>query len=160
MDEGEGRNFEHPTVSRERLEKEQVRYLSREERMKYLVKIDEKGHLCWAKNGKPITTSIDYKDSVEGVVPVDDTTPAYRSAGKLDGGSSRRSLSSTSTSNSSDAADSDVEGEHYVNQDLETAKGIKKLKYVSAATVLNHLLRGTVKANSWIFVSPREIWRE
>lgn len=159
LDKGEGRTFEHPTVSRERLEKEQVRYLSREERLNYMVTIDDEGRLCWAKNGERINTTTDYKDSVNGIVPVDDDTPAYGPNGQLlhDGQSKNfrhsRSSSVSSSSSSSSAEHSDVEGEHYVNQDLDKAKGIKKIKHVSAATILNHLLRSSVKPNSWIFVS-------
>jgi hypothetical protein len=161
LDKGEGRNFEHPTVSRERLEKEQVRYLSREERLNYLVKIDKDGRLCWAKNGERISTTTEYKDSVNGIVPVDDDTPAYGPNGQLlhDGQSknfrhSRSSSISSSSPSSSDSEEhSDVEGEHYVNEDLDRAKGLNKIKHVSAATVLNHLLRSSVKPNSWIFVS-------
>lgn len=161
LDKGEGRNFEHPTVSRERLEKEQVRYLSREERLNYMVKIDKEGRLCWAKNGERISTTTEYKDSVNGIVPVDDDTPAYGPNGQLlhDGQSknfrhSRPSSVSSSSSSSTDSGEhSDVEGEHYVNEDLDRAKGIKKIKHVSAATILNHLLRSSVKPNSWIFVS-------
>ncbi|KAL1656966.1 hypothetical protein SLS61_000005 [Didymella pomorum] len=161
LDKGEGRNFEHPTVSRERLEKEQVRYLSREERLNYMVKIDKEGRLCWAKNSERISTTTQYKDSVNGIVPVDDDTPAYGPNGKLlhDGQSKnfRHSRSSSITSSSSSSTDSgehsDVEGEHYVNEDLDRAKGIKKIKHVSAATILNHLLRSSVKPNSWIFVA-------
>ncbi|KAJ4319418.1 hypothetical protein N0V94_003922 [Neodidymelliopsis sp. IMI 364377] len=163
LDKGEGRSFEHPTVSRERLEKEQVRYLSREERLNYMVTIDNEGRLCWAKNGERINTTTEYKDSVNGIVPVDDATPAYGPNGQLlhDGQSknfrhSRRSSSissSPSSSSSSSAEHSDVEGEHYVNEDLDKAKGISKLKHVSAATILNHLLRSSVKPNSWIFVA-------
>jgi hypothetical protein len=156
LDYGEGKNFEHPTVSRERLDKEQVRYLSREERMKYLVKIDDEGRLCWAKNGERISTTPDYKDSLEGIVPKDDKTPAYAPGGTLDGGAGRPSSSSDSSSSDeehSDVEHSDVEGEHYVNEDLDKAKGMSKIKHVSAATILNHMLRGSVKPNSWIFVS-------
>ncbi|KZM18592.1 hypothetical protein ST47_g10263 [Ascochyta rabiei] len=159
LDKGEGRTFEHPTVSRERLEKEQVRYLSREERLNYMVRIDEEGRLCWAKNGERINTTTEYKDSVNGIVPVDDDTPAYGPNGQLlhDGQSRNfrhsRSSSITSSSSSSSAEHSDVEGEHYVNEDLDKAKGIKKIKHVSAATILNHLLRSSVKPNSWIFVA-------
>ncbi|KAJ4382939.1 hypothetical protein N0V86_002166 [Didymella sp. IMI 355093] len=161
LDKGEGRNFEHPTVSRERLEKEQVRYLSREERLNYLVKIDKDGRLCWAKNGERISTTTEYKDSVNGIVPVDDDTPTYGPNGQLlhDGQSknfrhSRSSSVSSSSLSSSDAGEhSDVEGEHYVNEDLDRAKGFEKIKHVSAATVLNHLLRSSVKPNSWIFVA-------
>jgi len=152
LDYGEGKYFEHPTVSRERLEKEQVRYLTREERMKYLVKIDKEGRLCWAKNGERISTTMEYKDSVEGIVPKDDTTPAYASGGRIEGG--RGSNASSSSSGSSEH--SEVEGEHYVNHDLDKAKGLSKIKHVSAATVLNHLLRSSVKPNSWIFVRNQD----
>jgi hypothetical protein len=161
LDKGEGKNFEHPTVSRERLEREQVRYLSREERLSYLVTIDNEGRLCWAKNGERINTTTAYKDSVNGIVPVDDDTPAFGPNGKVlfDGQSKvfkQRSGSgsvSSFSSSSSSLEHSDVEGEHYVNEDLKSAKGISKIKHVSAATILNHLLRSSVKPNSWIFVS-------
>lgn len=155
LDYGEGRKFEHPTVSRERLEKEQVRYLSREERMNYLVEIDEEGRLCWAKNGNRINTTPEYKDSINGIVPADDNTPAYGPNGQLisDGQSKTIRRSSISSSSDSGSEHSDVEGEHYVNEDLNKAKGVSKLKHVSAATILNHLLRSSVKPNSWIFVS-------
>ena len=159
LDKGEGRNFEHPTVSRERLEKEQVRYLSREERLNYMVQIDNEGRLCWAKNGERINTTTEYKDSVNGIVPVEDDTPAYGPNGQLlhDGQTKNfrqsRSSSLSSSSSSSSAEHSDVEGEHYVNEDLDKAKGFRKIKHVSAATILNHLLRSSVKPNSWIFVS-------
>jgi hypothetical protein len=160
LDYGDGKNFEHPTVSRERLESEQVRYLSREERLNYLVTVDDEGRLCWAKNGNRISTSPDFKDSLNGIVPKDDDSPAYGPNGKLlhDGQSKNlRRSSMSSMSSDSGSEHSDVEGEHYVNEDLNQAKGMSKLKYVSAATVLNHLLRGSVKPNSWIFVSS-PVW--
>lgn len=153
LDKGEGKHLELPTVSRERLEKEQVRYLSREERMKYLVKIGKDGRLCWARDGTRISTTRDYKDSINGIVPVNDTSPAYRSE---DGTLYRSSMSSISSNSSADFATeqhSYEEGEHYVNHDLDNAKGVKKIRHVSAATILNHLLRSSVKPNSWIFVA-------
>jgi hypothetical protein len=154
IDYGEGRAFEHPTVSRERLEKEQVRYLSREERMKYLVTVDQEGRLCWAKNGERISTTPEYKDSVNGIVPLDDTSPTFGPFGRVEGGKGAPESSSSSSSSSSAGSEhSDVEGEHYVNEDLEQAHGLAKIKHVSAATILNHLLRSSVKPNSWIFVS-------
>jgi hypothetical protein len=156
LDYGDGRRFEHPTVSRERLEKEQVRYLSREERLNYLVNVDEEGRLCWAKNGNRISTTMEYKDSVNGIVPVNDDSPAFGPNGQVlhDGQSKNlRRGSSSSASSDSGSEHSDVEGEHYVNEDLNKAKGVSKIKYVSAATILNHLLRSSVKPNSWIFVS-------
>jgi hypothetical protein len=154
LDRGEGKNYEHPTVSRQRLDSERVRYLSREERLNYLVTIDEQGRLCWAKNGERINTTPEFKDSVNGVVPVDDDTPAYGPKAKLHSGQSQmiRRSSLISVSSSSSSA-SDAEAEHYVNEDLDKAKGISKIKHVSAATILNHLLRSSVKPNTWIFVS-------
>ena len=57
-----------------------LRYLSKEERKKYLVIVDEEGLLCWAKNGERITTSPGFRDSMDGIVPVSDTTtPTWRS---------------------------------------------------------------------------------
>ncbi|KAL5121354.1 hypothetical protein ACEQ8H_000822 [Pleosporales sp. CAS-2024a] len=157
LDYGAGRHFEHPTVSRDRLDKEQVRYLSREERMHYLVRVDDEGRLCWAKNGARISTTLAYKDSINGIVPVDDDTPAYGPNGQLiSHGQSktfRRGSASSSSSSESESEHSHVEGEHYVNEDLSTAKGVSKIKHVSAATILNHLLRSSVKPNSWIFVA-------
>lgn len=154
LDHGEGKNYEHPTVSRQRLDSERVRYLSREERLNYLVTIDDQGRLCWAKNGERINTTPEYKDSVNGIVPVDDDTPAYGPKAKLHSGQSQtiRRSSLISLSSSSSASVSDAEAEHYVNEDLERAKGFSKIKHVSAATILNHLLRSSVKPNSWIFV--------
>jgi hypothetical protein len=87
---------------RDRLDREQVRYLSREERKDYLVRIDIEGRLCWAKNGARIDTCESYRDSIHGmhfsvmltsrdalspclqtlnwsagIVPIGDTTPAF-----------------------------------------------------------------------------------
>ncbi|KAK8928157.1 IQ domain-containing protein IQM3 [Metarhizium anisopliae] len=47
LDYGEGRFIELDTCPRDRLEREQVRYLSREERQYYLVRVDAEGRLCW-----------------------------------------------------------------------------------------------------------------
>ncbi|CAK7269130.1 hypothetical protein SEPCBS119000_003411 [Sporothrix epigloea] len=78
LDYGEGRLLDTTACPRERLDREQVRYLSREERQYYQVKIDSKGRLCWAKNGALIDTTVEYKDSIHGIVPVDDPTPAFQ----------------------------------------------------------------------------------
>lgn len=60
------------------MDTEQVRYLSREERLKYLISIDKQGRFVFAKNGIPVTTSPYFKDSIDGIVPVDDKTPTWR----------------------------------------------------------------------------------
>lgn len=158
LDFGEGKDYEHPNVTRDRLDREQVRYLSREERMSYLVEIDNEGRLCWAKNGERINTTVEFKDSINGIVPKDDpTSPSFGPYGQLVGGKGRpgSSASSNSDSSSSSSEQSGVEGEHYVNEDLRNAKGLAKIKHVSAAAILNHLLRDSVKPHTWIFVRVR-----
>ncbi|CAI6282704.1 unnamed protein product [Periconia digitata] len=155
LDFGEGKEYEHPRVTRDRLDREQVRYLSREERMSYLAKIDSEGRLVWAKNGERINTTQEFKDSMNGIVPKDDpTSPSFGPYGQLVGGKGRPGSSdSSSSSSSSESEHSGIEGEHYVNEDLRDAKGLSKIKYVSAAALLNHLLRGSVKPHTWIFVA-------
>ncbi|KAK3086977.1 hypothetical protein LTR53_019940, partial [Teratosphaeriaceae sp. CCFEE 6253] len=78
LDYGEGQAVDLEDRPRKRLDTEQVRYLSREDRVKYLVEIDGQGRFCWVKNGRPVTTSTEFKDSINGIVPVDDTTPTWR----------------------------------------------------------------------------------
>ncbi|QDS67923.1 hypothetical protein FKW77_008614 [Venturia effusa] len=146
LDHGAGRHLDLPIVSRERLDKERVRYLSREERQKYLVKIDEEGRLCWARNGERITTSLQYKDSVDGIVPRDDETEPW-----TQGRPGRDSSSSDGSSILSLGSNENVDA--YANHDLDRAKGIKKLTKISASTILNQLLQKSVRPNAWIFVA-------
>jgi len=141
LDSGEGKDIELPTCSREQLEKEQVRYLSREERLAYLVNIDRDGRLIWAKNGERITTDSEkYRDSLEGIVPVDDNSPVFRN---------------TTQEKSSDESESNEdEVKRHIKYDLKATKGLKTLAFMSPATVFNHLLRHSVKGgrHGWIFV--------
>ncbi|KAI9662496.1 MAG: hypothetical protein M1821_008663 [Bathelium mastoideum] len=153
LDEGEGRNVELPTVSRERLDREQVRYLSREERQQYLVTVDKEGLLCWAKNGERISTTIAFKDSVHGIVDKDDSTPTYREANGTAYLDHHDSSDEEDTDSDDGSSIASHEGDHYVNRDLKEAKGLKKVQHVSASTIMNHLLRKSVKPNSWIFVA-------
>ena len=153
LDYGEGRVVEVAGCPRERLDKERVRYLSKEERKAYLVTIDKDGRLCWAKNGARIDTTINFKDSIQGIVPVDSDAPAYsplehaRSAqDEQDDSNSDSSSARSGDENSQDAAN------HY-GDDLKEAKGAKKVKHVTAATIFNKLLRSSVKKNTWIFVA-------
>lgn len=161
LDHGEGRTLDIEACPRERLEREQVRYLSREERQYYLVTVDEEGRLCWAKNGARIDTTEKWKDSVHGIVPADDTsTPEFRppagdTGTRLLGDSSTDSDSSSSSSSSSDSSiDSETAAEaaHYATPSLDTAKGVKKIKHVTVATLFDKLLRKSVRRNTWIFV--------
>jgi hypothetical protein len=133
--------------------------LSKEERLQYLVKIDKDGRLCWAKNGARIDTTQRFKDSIHGIVPATDDTPAYTpasgEAARTHSPTHSRTLSRSSTSSSS-SADSEAEeerAEKYASPEFDNAKGMKKIKHVSAATIFNKLLRSSVKKNTWIFVA-------
>lgn len=150
LDYGEGKELSLPTCPRERLDREQVRYLSREERLHYLATVDKEGKLCWKRNGQRIDTSIKWKDSIQGIVPVEDTTPSYAPA------TAKATPSGDSSSaESSDSGDSSVDErkKRYVNEDLKDAKGTRKVLRVSPATIFNQLLRTSVRKNTWIFVS-------
>ncbi|KAK1755086.1 hypothetical protein QBC47DRAFT_361125 [Echria macrotheca] len=147
LDYGEGRNVSVDACPREQLDREQVRYLSREERQYYLVKVDEVGRLCWAKNGARIDTTEAFKDSIHGIVPADDETPAYRPMEENE----TRLLGDSSTGTSS-STDSD-EGDRYATLSFDEAKGVNKIKHISATTVFNKLLRKSVRKNTWIFVA-------
>lgn len=163
LDYGEGKNLDLAVCPREQLDRERVRYLSREERQYYLVKVDPEGRLVWAKNGARIDTTEAWKDSIHGIVPADDPTPAFAPEiethvqsdpspvahpGTLDrpgpgsnSGSSRRSRQEAAMATK------------YANPGFDEAKGIKKIRHVSTAIIFDKLLRKSVRKNTWIFVA-------
>lgn len=142
------------TVPRERLEREQVRYLSREERLNYLVVVDKEGRLCWKRNGQRIDTTIEWKDSDHGIVPVGDTsTPEHAQAAAAEAAPAGR-LPSEDGNNTISSSSADERRDRYVYTSLEKSQKAKKVLHVTPATILNHLLSKTVKKNTWIFVRP------
>ncbi|KAG6286989.1 hypothetical protein E4U46_004415 [Claviceps purpurea] len=154
LDYGEGKNIELDTCPRDRLAREQVRYLSREERQYYLVRVDEEGRLCWAKTGARIDTTEEFKDSVHGIVPINDPTPAFRPGEAAQHGHVIDDDSDSSASDSS--AESKREADRaakYANPNFDKSKGVKKVTHISASTIFNQLLRKSVKKNTWIFVA-------
>ncbi|KAL7787847.1 IQ calmodulin-binding motif protein [Trichoderma ceciliae] len=154
LDYGEGRYISLDTCPRERLERDRVRYLSREERRYYLAIVDDQGRLCWAKNGEPIDTTDKYRDSIYGIVPVDDPAPPYRSTMEHPNpyaDSASALIASASTS----YADSNHE-QHRADRDINPVPGqrdVKRVKQFSATTTLNKLLRKSVRDGTWIFVA-------
>ncbi|KAG5980510.1 hypothetical protein E4U55_003949 [Claviceps digitariae] len=162
LDYGEGKNIELDTCPRDRLAREQVRYLSREERQYYLVRSDAEGRLCWAKNGARIDTTEQFKDSIHGIVPVDDPTPAY-SPGEaaqhvhpIDNEHDHDHDHDESSDDSNSSAESKREADRaakYADASFDESKGVKKVTHISASTIFNQLLRKSVKKNTWIFVA-------
>lgn len=120
LDQGDGKEVELPECSRARLDRAQVRYLSREERLNYLVKVDEHGRLIWAKNGQRVWTKDElYKDSLDGIVPVSDPTPEFKYNVPQEGTS--ESDTASSSDSEADAEGENAagdEGESYVNEEV------------------------------------------
>ena len=152
LDYGEGRQIDCAGCPRERLDRERVRYLSKEERLDYLVKIDKDGLLCWAKNGARIDTTVKYKDSIHGIVPIDSDVPEFKFEDEEASAETARDNESDSSTSGEDEGVRDAR-HHYTNNNLDSAKSRKKVKHVSPATILNKLLRSSIKENTWIFVA-------
>jgi hypothetical protein len=154
LDYGDGKDFEIERVPRDRLEREQVRYLTREERQNYLVLVDKNGRFRWAKNDERVwTDSEQYKDSMKGVVPINERVPTFREHTAEGDEIFTESSSDSDNLSGSDEEDSDEEVRRYVNPDFENAKGIKKVQYVSPAVIFNQLMEKSLKKkDKWIFV--------
>lgn len=171
LDRGSGRSLNLPGCSRQKLDSERVRYLTREERMDYLVRVDTDGRLCWAKSGERITTSnTQYQDSMHGIVPFGspnenfhDKTAQERLAEEALVTSDIAALGSPDRDGcaqepfGSNAAHVCANAAN-VNQSQEaSASGgeehHRRRLFASPATILHHLLQATVKPGTWIYVA-------
>lgn len=130
-------------------------YLSAEQRMNYLVKIDERGLLRWARNNTLIDTRANrWKDSEggQGVVPLDgteDRAVEHRLRRQVTTLSGAPSLSSAS----SDSIDTMAQAEHYGGN---PSHGKIKKAFASRLTskgITDRLLKKTVKKNTWIYAA-------
>lgn len=154
LDYGGGRSIELDSCPRDRLERERIRYLSREERQYYLVEVGDEGRLHWAKNGARIDTTDQFKDSIRGIVPLDDPTPTFHpgsqpAAASCLGGDVSSVRSSLESRREADRA------AKYADPDpgYHDHNGLRKVKHFSASTLWNKLLRKSVKDGTWIFVA-------
>ena len=174
LDYGGGKDLDMEECTRQRLDSQQVRYLSREDRFNYLVEVDADGLLRWAKNNEKVWTKDElFKDSIKGIVPANDPTPAFKSnepvsedwsSSSVDPSSSNASVSSSSSTSSADGTQKEEsstapdEGENYINEDFHRARGPAKLKYVSSGVVFNHMIRKSLqKGHKWIFVCDSQL---
>ncbi|OQN95815.1 hypothetical protein B0A48_18100 [Cryoendolithus antarcticus] len=154
LDEGEGKTLDLEDRPRKRLDSEFVRYLSREERTKYLIRIDGEGRFVFDKNGDLVTTSMEFRDSIDGIVSIESKTPTWREVMTGEKEAPRPDTDDDSISDLSSIGTGKHEDQSkYSNEELHDAKGIKKLGHLSSVNVMNHLLRKTTKTNTWIFVA-------
>lgn len=151
LDYGEGKEVDLPDRPRERLDFERVRYLSPDERKKYEVCIDKEGLFRWKKDDMAVTTSVDFKDSIDGIVPSDSDKPTWREV-TTGIAAEPEPYDSDSSSISGLSSGSAEDGSKYANSELHDAKGLAKLNHLNVDTVMNHMLRKTTKKNTWIFV--------
>jgi len=143
LDHGGGENLTLDECPRERLEKERIIFLSAEQRLNYLVKIDEAGRLLWARNNQPIdTTAGHWKDAGEGRGIVPNNLPI-----KADQASFTQSRSSSYQGNAAT---------HYTGQTKGRYKWTRYLRqHYTPHGIMDRLLRKTVKRNTWIYVSDK-----
>jgi hypothetical protein len=147
LDEGEGLKVDLADQGRSRhaLDTEKVRYLTPEQRAHYLVKIDEKGLLRWAKNGRLIDTTTDYKNSEEGIVPIDDDKVKAVAPGEEAPARASSDSDNSSTTSGSSAVSGTERADRYIND----KPGIKKIFLISPQAVMNRLLRKTTRKNTY-----------
>ncbi|GAB1210477.1 hypothetical protein APSETT445_009270 [Aspergillus pseudonomiae] len=136
LDYGEGKDLDLPQCPRDKLERQQVRYLSREERMNYLVTVDEAGLFRWAKNNERVwTDNRRFKDSLQGVVHIDEDAPQFK--GNTEAGDPDAfwtSSSSSVSSLSSSDYDSDSEASQQYNGEV-----VEEGRHVDIREFLDHL---------------------
>ena len=158
LDHGEGKDVELPQCTRVQLEKDQVRYLSPEERSNYLVNVDDAGLLRWAKNNELIDTdSTRYKDSVHGVVRRDDNVPRYGDRSGPDAIFSSTSDPTSSVSPSSDMLPRKEQKEDKIlstREDFELDKAVNNFSRIRPPVIYDHFAGSlSIKDGMWIFVS-------
>ncbi|KAJ5703086.1 hypothetical protein N7488_010634 [Penicillium malachiteum] len=159
LDHGEGKDLDLPHRPREKLEKQEVRYLTPEERWNYMVKIDDDGLFRWAKNNELVETdSKRFKDSLHGVVRIDDKSPAFQ-GNSIAENSAPEFESETSSAYSLSPKtppdrETNEEAQFSTQEDYELDKAVKKFAYIKPEAIYGHFAGSfSVKDGMWIFVA-------
>jgi hypothetical protein len=159
LDQGDGREIEAPNVSRERLERQQVRYLSPSERLNYLVSIDKDGLFRWDKTHELVDTDdARFRDSLHGIVPINkNDAPRFSGNSAIQSEPESTSLESSSLEGES-VAESNEERLPSTEEDYELKKDVKKFSNVNPAAIYDRFAESlSVKKGMWIFVSPETV---
>ncbi|KAJ5112766.1 hypothetical protein N7532_000811 [Penicillium argentinense] len=154
LDHGEGKNVEIAQCPRERLERDQVRYLSPQERAKYLVVVDDTGRFRWAKNNDLVETDTNqYKDSMQGVVRIQEGARQFR-------GNTEAALSEPGSPNPRSASPTIVDDEEdgdpklSTREDYELGKAVSKFSRIKPTAIYDHFAASLPKKDEmWIFVA-------
>ncbi|KAG8847235.1 hypothetical protein FRB91_011974 [Serendipita sp. 411] len=156
LDKGEGKDLSLPECSREQLESERIIFLSAEQRLNYLIKIDPDGKIRWDHNNEYVDTAPEkWKDAGDGkgIVSSDDDTKG-KDDGKPKSGKLADVVNSvTKSESSSSVAD---QARHYEgikqDQNMNTLQRIWKDRFTTKG-LTQRVLRKTVQKNTWIYVS-------
>lgn len=151
--------------SREKLDNMKVRYLGREERINYAIETDPKGKLCWKRNGVRVNTTEEWRDSIKGIVRVEDEAPSPSpELGFYVSNSESSGLSSVDDSGS-DTSSKDEKQKPVVAAAVKT--GWKRIAHDTKTKFLEHRPfkyppkepgeKKKSKKNVWIFVSLRSL---
>ena len=159
LDHGAGKVLDLPGCSRVKLDHEKIRYLTRDERRDYLVRIDDQGKLRWAKNDDLITTSIeDFVDSKQGIVrrsSVADASVGGAAPDDISGAASPvDSVSPVGTPGLDEGLPSPKSPtETPTHSNNNNKRNPKPRLLASPATILNALFRASVRPGTWIYVA-------
>jgi hypothetical protein len=148
LDRGEGKDLDLEELPRERLERERIVYLSAEQRLNYLVKIDRDGLLRWVHNDQYVDTADKkWKDSGDGSGIIPDESYGEDQNDQADAASDVSSVLSVSYSATSSDLHSN-EDTHYAGLDEKKQKGWigEKTKGITPAGIRKELLRKTVRS--------------
>ncbi|KAL8732641.1 MAG: hypothetical protein Q9166_002616 [cf. Caloplaca sp. 2 TL-2023] len=161
LDYGEGKNVSLENCSREKLDSMKIRYLGREERINYAVEVDPKGKLCWKRNGARVNTTEEWRDSIKGIVRVDDPAPNPNPGLGFYVSSSESSGLSSAGHSDSEGSTKEKKPKPAVAALVET--GFKEYAHDAKAKILNHRPfkhppkepgeKKKKKKNMWIFVA-------
>ncbi|KAI8446435.1 hypothetical protein BY996DRAFT_4538005, partial [Phakopsora pachyrhizi] len=128
-----------------------ISYLNIEQRINYLVKINEEGKLIWVKDKRPVDTARGkHKDLGNYLGIVDAAEEDFEEARKTgEIPSSDSDLYSTHSSYEADPR-------HYSVQKPSKSKLAAKIKScIHPKHMMDHLLRKSLSVNTWIFVAEK-----
>ncbi|KAF5336821.1 hypothetical protein D9611_003124 [Ephemerocybe angulata] len=174
LDAGEGKDLDLKECSRERLESERIIYLSTEQRLNYLAKINDDGKLVWAKNNQPIdTTAGEWKDTEDGRGIISQHLPATPLASTnpntawpdVKGGEVVPKAPARKGSAVSGGSRLSAEGEqkqkmeatHYAGGAQGDHSWQRYLwRHLTLRGLMEKLLRKTVAKNTWMYISDMD----
>ncbi|KAG8812156.1 hypothetical protein FRC17_002166, partial [Serendipita sp. 399] len=159
LDKGGGKDLSLPECSREQLESERIIFLSAEQRLNYLIKIDKDGKIRWDRNDEFVDTSPGkWKDAGDGKGIVPDDEKADEESGKPKTAKLAEVVSSVTRSESSSSNVAN-QAKHYEggkqDQDLNALQRFWKERF-TAKGLTQRVLRKTVRKNTWMYVSDKQ----